>query len=52
MSQETETQESQEGEAPLQSDTEPAEDNPLFQIVSRCSVFLTVAFSGHGFSFF
>lgn len=50
--QRAETQECQDGEASMQTDTEPAEDGPLFQMVSRCSVLYTAAFSGRGLSFF
>lgn len=39
---------SQKREASIQFEMEPVEDNPLFKMVSRCSV----AFSGHGLSFF
>lgn len=45
---EAETQEKPERKASIQFEMGPVEDNPLFQMVSRCSV----AFSDHSLSFF
>lgn len=52
ISQKAETQESVERKTSIQYDTEPAEHNPLFQIVSRCSVYKRFYFSGKGLSCF